>query len=110
VHEGREALAGSWLERRSLRFTAWRAAFLHVPIAGGFTMAGSRSRLFDDIHDPRLADLVRASTVPSAAVLQGLTVAPRAPLVASAHRTSRTDRPSFGIPTPLGTTTAFRIR
>lgn len=73
-------------------------------------MARTRSPLWDDIHDPRLADLVRASTVSEAAALQPVVSAPRAATVASSHRTSRTDRPSFGIPTPLGTTTAFRIR
>lgn len=72
-------------------------------------MAASRSPLFDDIHNPRLADLVRASTVSDGAVLQPLQSSPQAPLVASSHRTERTDRAvsSRPITTPLGTTSRF---
>lgn len=72
-------------------------------------MAATRSPLFDDIHNPRLADLVRASTVGDGAVLVAVSSAPQAPVVASSHRTDRTDRDqrSFSIATPLGTTSRF---
>ena len=64
----------------------------------------ARSPLWDDIHNPRLSDRVRASAVETAAANLPLVAAPRAANVASSHRTART------IATPLGPTTRFAIR
>jgi len=52
----------------------------------------------------------RADTGGAGAVTAPLVSLPRAPQLASAHRTSRTDRAqrSYGVVTPLGRSTLFR--